>query len=212
MTQKGYECKIAIRNALKEYSVTREAATKRVEAIREQYGDEAAAREQERQNKNLASAREAAETIIRVNHRDAVEHTEKWGRLDGSQLTDDAKLLDAGLVDPAEFDRLKEKYSVNSTMLAALKKYGDKQNDLANKAAAEKADKGEIVMPVTPYNVKDIPTPAERVQNWDKLNAKAFDTLDAIDGKGKYSDPWTQAFGKGVYAETVDTFGDEFVL
>lgn len=208
MTQKGYECKIAIRNALKEYSVTKDAATKRVEAIREQYGDEAAAREQETQNKRLASAREAAETIIRANHRVAVEHTEKWGRLDGSQLTDDAKLLDAGLVDPAEFDRMKDKYSVNNTMLVALKKYGDKQNDLARKAAAEKGD-----LPLSdPFNVRDIPTPAERVQNWDKLNAKALDTLDAIDGKGKYSDPWTQAFGKGVYDQTVDTFGDEFVL
>ena len=208
MTQKGYECKIAIRNALKEYCVTRDAATKRVESIREQYGDEAAAREQETQNKRLASAREAAETIIRANHREAVEHTEKWGRLDGSQLTDDAKLLDAGLVDPAEFDRMKEKYSVNNTMLAALKKYGDKQNDLARKATT---DNGGLPL-ADPYNVKDIPTTAERVQNWDKLNTKAMDTLDAIDGKGKYSDPWLQAFGKGVYTESVDTFGDEFVL
>ena len=126
-------------------------------------------------------------------------------------MTDDAKLLDAGLVDPAEFDRLKSKYSVNSTMLAALKKYGDKQNDLARKAA-ENGKPGEIVMTDNPFNVKDIPTPAERVQNWDKLNAKALDTLDAIDGVGKYRDPWTQAFGRGVYDQTVDTFGDEFIL
>ena len=211
MTQKGYECKVAIRNALKDYSVAKTDAATRVEAIRKQYGDEAAAREQETQNKRLAAARETAETIIRANHRAAVEHTEKWGRLDGSELTDDAKLLDAGLVDPAEFDRLKSKYSVNSTMLAALKKYGDKQNDLARKAA-ENGKPGEIVMTDNPFNVKDIPTPAERVQNWDKLNAKALDTLDAIDGVGKYRDPWTQAFGRGVYDQTVDTFGDEFIL
>lgn len=208
MTQKGYECKIAIRNALKEYSATRDAANQRVETIRAQYGDEAAAREQETQNKRLASAREATETIIRDSHRVAVEHTESWGRLDGSQLTDDAKLLDAGLVDPAEFDRLKKQYSVNNTMLVALRKYGDKQNDLARKEAASK---GEIAM-AAPFNVKDIPTLDERVQNWDKLNAKAIDTLDAIDGVGKYRDPWTQAFGRGVYDQTVDTFGDEFVL
>ena len=208
MTQKGYECKMAIRNALKEYSTTKDAATKRVETIREQYGDEAAARERETQNKRLASARENAESVIRANYRAAVEHTEKWGRLDGSQLTDDVKLLDAGLVDPEEFDRMKAKYSVNNTMLAALKKYGDKQNDLARKAAA---DSGKIPLGDV-YNVKDIPTTAERVQNWDKLNNKALDTLDAIDGKGRYSDPWAQAFGKGIYTETVDTFGDEFVL
>lgn len=208
MTQKGYECKKAIREALKEYHKTKQYASQRVDTIREQYGDEAAARELEAQTKRLADARDTAETIIRANHRVAVEHTEKWGRLDGSQLTDDVKLLDAGLVDPAEFDRMKSKYSVNNTMLVALKKYGDRQNDQARKAAT---DKGDIPLS-DPFNVKDIPTPAERVQNWDKLQTKAMDTLDAIDGKGKYSDPWTKAFGTGVYEAGMDTFGDDLML
>lgn len=208
MTQKGYECKMAIRGALKDYHKAKEAATTRVDAIRQQYGDEAAAREQETQNKRLADARGTAETIIRANHRVAVEHTENWGRLDGSQLTDDAKLLDAGLVDPAEFERMKNKYSVNNTMLVALKKYGDRQNDQARKDAAK--DGG---LPLAdPFNTRDIPTPAERIKNWDKLQTNALDTLDAIDGKGKYSDPWTAAFGKGVYVETMDTFGDDLML
>ena len=208
MTQKGYECKMAIRSALKEYNNAKEAAKKRVDMIREQYGDEAAAREQETQNKRLADARDTASTIITANHRVAVEHTENWGRLDGSQLTDDAKLLDAGLVDPGEFERMKNKYSVNNTMLAALKKYGDRENDLARKAAA---DKGELPL-AERFNTKDILTASERIANWDKLKTKAMDTLDAIDGTGKYSDAWSQAFGKGLYAETMDTFGDEFIL
>ena len=84
MTQKGYECKMAIRSALKDYHNAKEASKKRVDMIREQYGDEAAAREQETQNKRLADARDTASTIITANHRVAVEHTENWGRLDGS--------------------------------------------------------------------------------------------------------------------------------
>lgn len=208
MTQKGYEHKIAIRNALKEYSKAKEFSKKRVDMIREQYGDEAAAREQEVQDKRLADARDTAETIITANHRNAVKHTEDWGRLDGSQLTDDLKLLDAGLVDPGEFERMKNKYSVNNTMLAALKKYGDRENDLARKAAA---DNGEVPL-AERFNTKDILTASERIANWDKLKTKAMDTLDAIDGTGKYSDAWSQAFVKGLYAETMDTFGDEFIL
>lgn len=208
MTQKGYEHKMAIRNALKEYSKAKEASKKRVDMIREQYGDEAAAREQEVQDKRLADARDTAETIITANHRNAVKHTEEWGRLDGSQLTDDLKLLDARLVDPGEFERMKNKYSVNNTMLAALKKYGDRENDLARKAAA---DNGELPL-AERFNTKDILTASERIANWDKLKTKAMDTLDAIDGTGKYSDAWSQAFGKGLYAETMDTFGDEFIL
>lgn len=208
MTQKGYEHKIAIRNALKEYSKAKESSKKRVDMIREQYGDEAAAREQEVQDKRLADARDTASTIIEANHRNAVKHTEEWGRLDGSQLTDDLKLLDARLVDPEEFERMKNKYSVNNTMLAALKKYGDRENDLARKAAA---DNGELPL-AERFNTKDILTASERIANWDKLKTKAMDTLDAIDGTGKYSDAWSQAFGKGLYAETMDTFGDEFIL
>lgn len=208
MTQKGYEHKKAIREALKEYSKAKELSKKRVDMIREQYGDEAAAREQEVQDKRLADARDTAETIITANHRNAVKHTEEWGRLDGSQLTDDLKLLDAGLVDPGEFERMKNKYSVNSAMLAALKKYGDRENDLARKAAA---DNGELPL-AERFNTKDILTASERIANWDKLKTKAMDTLDAIDGTGKYSDAWSQAFGKGLYAETMDTFGDEFIL
>lgn len=211
MTNKGNECKMAIRAALKDYHAAKQAAATRVDVIRQQYGDEAAARELEMQTKKLADARGTAEMIIRANHHDAVEHTEKWGRLDGAQLTDDAKLLDAGLVDPAEFERMKSKYAVNNTMLVALKKYGDRQNEQARKAAAENGKPGDLVMD-TPYNVKDIPTPAERIQNWDKLQTKAMDTLDAIDGKGKYNDPWLKAFGAGLYEETMDTFGDDLTL
>ena len=208
MTQKGYEHKMAIRNALKEYSKAKELSKKRVDMIREQYGDEAAAREQEVQDKRLADARDTASTIIEANHRNAVKHTEEWGRLDGSQLTDDLKLLDARLVDPGEFERMKNKYSVNNTMLAALKKYGDRENDLARKAAA---DNGELPL-AERFNTKDILTASERIANWDKLKTKAMDTLDAIDGTGKYGDAWSQSFGKALYAETMDTFGDEFIL
>lgn len=208
MTQKGYEHKKAIRDALKEYAKAKQYAAKQVETIRELYGDEAADHEQERQNKRIADARDTAETVITANHRNAVKHTDEWGRLDGSKLTDDLRLLDANLVDPAEFDRMKNKYSVNATMLSALRQYGDRQNEQARKSAA---DKGELPLSDR-FNVKDIPTPAERIQNWDKLRDKAMDTLDAIDGKGKYSDPWLQSFGTAVYEEQMDTFGDEFIL
>lgn len=205
MTIVTERCRNNIRNALKSYKTTVDQAKDRLEQVKRDFGDEAEARERERLEKHMKAVREQAETVIRDSHREAVEHTMKWGQLDGGNLTDDAKLLTAGLVDPAEFDRLKEKYHDNATMLKALKNYGDQENGKLIKQAHEK---GEHLVSGT-FNVKDITTADDRIVNWNKLQKSAVDRLDMIDGSGQYSDSWNQAFAKAFDAESgVDEFGE----
>ena len=205
MTIVTERCRNNIRSALKEYKSKVDQAKSRIDQVKRDFGDEAEARERERLEAGLKSAREQAETVIRNSLREADENTMKWGQLDGTLLTDDAKLLTAGLVDPAEFDRLKEKYHNNATMLTALKKYGDQENGkIAEKARAN----GEIPVGET-FNVRDITTADDRIVNWNKFQKSAVDRLDMIDGSGAYRDSWNQAFAKAFDAESgIDSFGE----
>ena len=205
MTILTERCRNNIRIALKGYKEKVDQAKSRLDQVKADFGDEAEARERERIEAGLKSAREQAESAIRQAHKEAVEFTMKWGQLDGANLTDDAKLLTAGLVDPEQFNRLKEKYSNNATMLTALKKYGDQENE---KHLEKARNSGENVVMNT-FITNDIATADDRIVNWNKLQKSAVDRLDMIDGSGQYHDEWHQAFAKAFDAESsLDTFGE----
>lgn len=196
----------AIKNALKAYKTKRDTADERIKNIRETYGEEAAQREAERQNKALKQARAEVESTIRAAHGEGRRAAESWGKLDGSKLTDDIKLLDAGLVDAAAFRDLKERYKDNSSMLTALKKYADKQNAAAMKEAHEKGG-----LPLAePFETRDIPTAEGKAKGWDRARDSALDMLDAMDGTGKYGNPhdWGASFVKAAMPETLEHFGE----
>ena len=193
-----------MKQALVTYREAKSKAAQRLQEVKEYYGDEAAQREQERQEKQLKSARATAEAAIREAYSEGHYLAEQWAKPDGSRLTDDMKLFDAGLVTPEVFEQLKGRYSDNSTMLSALKAQGEKLN-----AAAAQADrdKGGLGM-AEPYIVRDIQTGADRLKAWDSLKKQALDTLDMLDGAGAYSDPWTQALGKHLGGEYIEHFGE----
>lgn len=193
-----------MKRALVTYRDTKQKAAQRLQEIKDLYGDEAAQREQERQEKQLKSARATAEAAIREAYSEGHYLAEQWAKPDGSRLTDDMKLFDAGLVTPEVFDQLKGRYSDNATMLSALKAQGEKLNQAAATADREKGGLGMV----EPYNVRDIQTGADKLKGWDSMKKQALDTLDMIDGKGAYSDPWTQALGKHLGAETIEHFGE----
>ena len=193
-----------MKRALVTYRDTKQKAAQRLQEIKDLYGDEAAQREQERQEKQLKAARATAEAAIREAYSEGHYIAEQWAKPDGSRLTDDMKLFDAGLVTPEVFDQLKGRYSDNATMLSALKAQGEKLNQAAAQADRES---GGIGM-AAPYNTRDIMTGADKLKGWDSMKKQALDTLDMIDGKGAYSDPWTQAVGRALGAETIEHFGE----
>lgn len=193
-----------MKTTLTGYKKQREDAEARIKYITDTYGKEAGEKERERQEKQLANARATATQTIRAAGAEGMAAAAAWGQMDGSKLTDDVKLLDAGLVDKAEFGRLKAKYSGNATMLAALRKYADKQNAEAVKAAR---DKGDLPLAM-PYDTSDMPTADSKRANWEKTQAHALDLLDSIDGTGRYKDSWTASFGRAALPEQLEHFGE----
>lgn len=194
----------SMKNALVSYKGQKTAGQARVNQIREEYGPDAAQREQERQEKKLQSARAEAERQIREAYDSGVYQAQQWGKVDGSRITDDAKLLDTGIVDPDMFDTLKERYRDNATMLLVLKQFGERKNIEAAKKAQGHGD-----LPLSDlYRVYDIATLPDKMENWRQIQAQAVDMLDMIDGVGRYSDPWSQALGNAMGDQVLDQFGE----
>lgn len=190
-----------IRTALNDYKQATEKAKQQISFITTTYGKEAGEAEKEIQAKKLEKARSAAVDTITKAGDAGYREVETWERMDSSKLTDDIKLLDAGIVDHGEFDRLKAKYRDNSTMLAALRKYGEKQN-------SENHSEGFF-----PFNLRDIPTAEGKRKQWKNAQAQALDMLDAMDGSGKYTKPdiddWGAAFTLAAMPETLEHFGED---
>jgi hypothetical protein len=193
-----------MKRALQTYRDTKKKVDDSIKQVVDLYGEEAGTYERERQEKQLAAARTRAEAEIREAYSEGHYLAEQWGKPDGSQLTDDLKLFEAGMVTPDVFETLKARYRDNATMSAALKAQGEKLNAAAAQADREKGGLGFA----EPYNVRDITTGADKVNGWDKLKKQALDTLDMIDGKGAYSDPWNKALGNALSDQTIEHFGE----
>ena len=196
-----------MKTALTNYKQATDNAKQMVKFITDTYGKEAGEAEAKMQAKKLEKAR--AESVDMITKAGAAGYrgAESWGRMDSSKLTDDIRLLDAGVVDKGEFNRLKEKYSNNSTMLAALLRYGEKHN----KESGEVLKNGDFYTGalVEPFDIKDIPTTEEKMKKWEKAQATALDLLDAMDGSGKYGDreDWGAAFVLAAMPENLEHFG-----
>jgi hypothetical protein len=201
---------VNMKNALNDYKKATDTAKRQIEFITTTYGQEAGEAEREIQAKKLEKARAAAVDTINKAAGAGYKEAEAWGRLDGSKLTDDVKLLDNGLVDKAEFDRLKAKYSGNYTMLHALRKYGEKQNKAASDEIRANGGDGLAAALAEPFDLRDIPTAEDKPKRWEKAQAQALDLLDAMDGSGKYSNPhdWGAAFTLAAMPETMEHFGE----
>lgn len=197
-----------MKQAIVAYKTAHKNAEANIKRIVEDYGEEAGQHETERQERLLSTARQRAEAAIREAYSEGLYLAEQWGKPDGSRLTDDLKLFDAGIVTPEVFDQLKARYKDNATMLSALKAQGEKLNAAAAQAAK---DRGEMAL-ASPYDTRDIVTPGDKVENWKKLKAQALDALDMVDGSGSYSDPWSQSLGNALGDEVINHFGEGMAL
>lgn len=197
-----------MKQAILRYKSAYKAAETRIKATTEDYGQEAGQRELERQEKVLKAEREKAAAAIREAYSEGVYLAERWGQPDGSRLTDDLKLFDAGIVTPEVFNQLKDRYKDNATMLAALKARGDKMNA---EAAKEAQENGGLPL-ASQYDTSDIVTLQDKTKNWNTLKAQAIDCLDMIDGTGNYSDSWSRAMGNALGDEMINHFGEGMAL
>jgi len=199
-----------MKKALLDYKKLRETADARIQYIRETYGNEAGEAEKEIQTKKLERARSEAVNTITAAGGAGRKEAEAWGHMDGSKMnSDDIKLLDAGLVDKAEFNRLKAKHADNFTMLQVLRKYGEKQNRAETEEARKNNPDGFIME--EPFDLHDIPAADDKAKRWERTQASALDLLDCMDGVGKYSNPhdWGAAFIKAAMPENLEHFGED---
>lgn len=193
-----------MKQAFKDYQKAIKTAAQAVDYARENYGNEGAEWEEKRQEEKVKQARTRAENTINSAYAEGREYTERWATIDGSRLTDDLKLFDAGMVTPDVFEQLKARYKDNATMSAALKAHGEKLNA---KAAEDAAAGGGLVM-AEPYNVRDIVTGEIAIERMDKMQKRAIDILDMIDHSGKYSDSWNAAMGDALGEQYIENFSE----
>ena len=159
------------------------------------YLPESMEQEEKRLRGELAKARKAAEDQLDSIYHEASADARSWGVLDGSKLTQDAELLKGEGVTPEQFDQLVERYKDNYTMLDTLRKYGERMNDDAGKAAVEAGDFRPFAG--IKYNVQAIPGPDAKMREWDDMRRRAGHFLDIADGNGMDQFAWTMARATG---------------
>lgn len=185
---------------LSEYYRHMQNARDRKAKVEAEYGEEAGRREAESLARQLASIRAATVQALDQNYEKGVEQTKAWGTLNGAHLTDDAKLLSAGLVDPEQFEELKAKYADNFTMLSALRKYGEQRN-------AEALQRDGAASPGSGFLVGDIPTVKGRLEAWEKLRRGADQVMSMIEGSGQYGEGDMPTILKYTLTEVLENFG-----
>jgi hypothetical protein len=162
--------------------------------------------EEKRLRGELMKARKEAEAKIEGIYREASAGAREWGTLDGSKLTADAQLLQGQGVTPDQFSQLVTKYQDNYTMLDQLRKYGEAQNEAAAKKARE-AGSREPFTP-QPYDVREIPGPDAKMQEWDAMRKRADYFLNVADGTGFNSD-FERSFATSTAQKAFDAWGEE---
>jgi len=162
--------------AVKKYYSEAQIAAEKMRRNNETYIKEAADKENERIKQQLQTVRQSAEDAIAEAQESGKNEALKWGELDGSKITDDARLLDFD-ISPEQYSKLVEKHRTNGTMLSLLKNYGDRQNE---KYRQKEGKTGE--MPKVYYPSGNIPTAEKKAEVYDKFAAGARLMLSQIDG------------------------------
>lgn len=165
--------------AVKKYYSESQIAAEKMRRNNETYIKEAADKENERIKQQLQTVRQAAEEAIAAAQESGKNEALKWGELDGSKITEDARLLDFD-ISPEQYSKLVEKHRTNGTMLSLLKNYGDRQNE---KYRQKEGKTGE--MPKVYYPSGDIPTAEKKAEVYDKFAAGALNLLSNIDATGR---------------------------
>lgn len=195
-----------MKTALETYLKAATDTIKTIEKMRKEILPEIVSERSENLYRDLSGIRYKAKEQIRAAGAEGRESVDKWGTLNGSELTDDAKILQAGLVlTQKDFDDLCIRYKNNGSMSRLLAQYAEKQNrsvlpDDPDRLSQAIADGTAVRSYLMTDNLMTIEKKKDR---WNRLESSALTILAAIDGSG---------IGKGIddYAVTfsVENFGE----
>lgn len=184
--------------AVKGYYATAKQTAAQIEKNNARYRADIAEGENEKARQQLQRAKWEAETAVREAQEAGRVDAEKWGELHGSEMTDDAKLLQMD-ISPAQFANLVERYKANGTMSALLLQYGQHRNDEAAKNGA---------VGLGPFDVSSIVTVEKKAGVYDRFAMSALDLLSRVDQ--------VDTFGGGVDSPmlqaSIESFGEPSAL
>lgn len=195
-----------MKSALETYLKAATDTIKTLERMRKEILPEIAAERSEKLYQDLSGIRYKAKEQIRAAAAEGRESVDKWGTLSGSELTDDAKLLQTGLLlTQKDFDDLCIRYKNNGSMSRLLAQYADSQNRTVIPSDPERitetfADQAALNHVLRTDKLMTI---EKKKALWDRLESSAQTILAAIDGSGvgKGIDDYSVIF-------SVEHFGD----
>lgn len=176
-----------MKSALETYLSKAKETMKTIEQMRKELLPEVASQRSETLFSDLNSLRYSCREKIKAAGDEGRASADQWGSLKGSDLTDDAKILQAGLtLSQREFDDLCIRYKNNGSMCRLLKEYAEKQNGTVIPVDPDhdpqKLFSQEVVNSV--LLTKNLMTYERKVEQWNSLERSANYILRCIDGSG----------------------------
>ena len=169
-----------MKNALANFEKDATAWAKKIDENNRLYKPEEAKKANDAILAKMEDSRRAVRQIIQEALESGQHDAEAWGQIDPAKITDDAKLLDAGLVTPEQFKGLVQKYQGNATMQQLLAKFAEKNSGPAfNWGFDGKKDTRPY------YDTHGIMTAKKKAAEFDRQAGNAFYIADRIGKQGR---------------------------
>ena len=145
-------------------------------------------------NQELSNLRWKCRSEIEQAAKDGRASAEEWARLKGVDLTDDAKLLQAGIeLTQKDFDDLCERYKNNGSMCRLLGEYAAKRN----------SNLPELPGAVNTILITEkLWTLERKLDKWSKIESTAYTLLERMNAAGEAVD--------SLIKESVNLFGENW--
>ena len=176
-----------MKSALETYLNAATDTIKTIEKMRKEVLPEIVSERADKLYKELSGIRYKCKEQIRAAGAEGRESVDKWGTLNGSDLTDDAKILQTGLIlTQKDFDDLCIRYKNNGSMSRLLAQYAEQQNQKVIPADPNMAlDKFTNPSAMQTLLLTDnLMTIEKKKDIWNRLESSAQTILAAIDGSG----------------------------
>lgn len=167
--------KQSMQNVLRNYRKSVQNFHEKLSQARQELNTEAYKKREAELKAALEKEKESALSIIKETADAARKEALAWSKLDGSKITDDAKLLTYGDVSPEQFRELVDRYKDNGTMCQILANYANKKN-------AEIRESSRDPFPSGLYNTTEIPTSSQKIHEIDHTEGSARSIMNMIEG------------------------------
>ena len=158
-----------------------------IQSMKKQYLPETVDKKTAALNQELSNLKWKCRSEIEQAAKDGRASAEAWGTLKGSDLTDDAKLLQTGItLTQKDFDDLCSRYKNNGSMCRLLYEFAVKQSQ-------NLPDLPDAVNNV--LNTEKLWTLEKKLNKWNRIEEAAYDLLGRIDASGAIDSLIREAVG-----------------